>query len=69
MAIIREFVARNGVRVKVADDCYAHRTEAENRRRYEEANRRILEILAADIAANRPEYAAQLLAEYKESRT
>lgn len=66
VAIVREFTARNGVRVKIADDCYAHLSAEENRRRYDEACRRILEIVAADILKNRPEYAAQLIAEHEE---
>lgn len=45
MAIVREFTARNGVHVKVADDCYAHLTPEEHAARVREINRRIWQIL------------------------
>lgn len=45
MAIIREYVADNGIRVRVADDCYLSGIELEQR--VAQANRTILEVFAA----------------------
>lgn len=45
MAIIREYVADNGIRVRIADDCYW--PEAERAWRRAQANRTILEVFAA----------------------
>lgn len=48
MAIVKEFTARNGVRVRIADDCYAHLTAEEMQQRRAEINRNIVEIVIAD---------------------
>lgn len=45
MAIIREYVSDNGIRVRIADDCYW--SEAERAWRRAQANRTILEVFAA----------------------
>ena len=45
MAIIREYVADNGIRVRIADDCYW--PEAERAWRRAQANRTILEVFAS----------------------
>lgn len=45
MAIIREYVADNGIRVRISDDCYW--PEAERAWRRAQANRTILEVFAA----------------------
>ena len=44
MAIIREYVADNGIRVRISDDCYWPEDEREERIR--KANREILRIVA-----------------------
>ena len=49
MAIIREYVADNGIRVRIADDCYW--PEAERAWRMAQANRTILDVFAAAYAA------------------
>lgn len=48
MAIVKEFIARNGVHVRIADDCYAHLTPEEMEQRRAEINNRIVEIVIAD---------------------
>ena len=45
MAIIREYVADNGIRVRISDDCYW--PEAERAWRMAQANRTILDVFAA----------------------
>lgn len=44
MAIIREYVSDNGIRVRIADDCYWPEDEREERIR--QANMEILRIVA-----------------------
>lgn len=45
MAIVREFIARNGVHVKIADDMYAHLTPEEHEARKRQINHNIWKII------------------------
>lgn len=45
MAIIREYIADNGIRVRISDDCFW--PETERAWRMAQANRTILDVFAA----------------------